>query len=296
VPTVTSISTLGWAHYTLYEALPRIAARGFKRIEIASFKSYCFHFNYGSPTPRELVKMLDTLGLEPICLNYDHGFYQAWVPEQVDRFVADWTRKIEQLGSAGIPTITMSFGERSHRKDTEFQLMNELKAYDTVAGIAARHGIRTLIEVPHLYGNLHTVEQVLWMFDRFSSPNIGALVDSSHWGIIGYDLREFLNALGDRLWHVHLRDSTGPDTADFNQQLELTPGVGSVDFRLLGSVLDEIGYRGEVTLDFEHRDLTLDAIEREYDIGLRHLEETGWELPHHVRRGKEPVNRQAVKI
>ena len=28
---VTTISSLGWAHYTLYEALPRMAARGFKK-------------------------------------------------------------------------------------------------------------------------------------------------------------------------------------------------------------------------------------------------------------------------
>ncbi len=48
---ITTISSLGWAHYTLYEALPRMAARGFKKIEIASFNTYCFHFNYGSPTP-----------------------------------------------------------------------------------------------------------------------------------------------------------------------------------------------------------------------------------------------------
>ena len=48
---VTALSSLGWANYTLYEALPRMAARGFNRVEIASFGSYCFHFNFGSPTP-----------------------------------------------------------------------------------------------------------------------------------------------------------------------------------------------------------------------------------------------------
>ena len=67
---VTSISTLGWAHYTLYEALPRIQARGFKRVEICSFDSYCFHFNYGSPTPAELRRMLDDRGLTPMMMHY----------------------------------------------------------------------------------------------------------------------------------------------------------------------------------------------------------------------------------
>jgi len=284
VPKVTSISTLGWAHYTLYEALPRIAARGFKRVEIASFKAYCFHFNSGSPGPSELRGMLNNLGLEPICLNYDYGLYKGWIPDQINQFVNDWTRKIEQLESVGIPMITMSFAGRNERDDKQYQLENELKAFDVVAEIAARHGIRTLIEVPHLYGNLYRAEDVLWMFDRFQNANIGCLVDSSHWGIIDYDLRDFMSALGDRLWHVHLRDSDGEDTADFNQNLELTPGAGSVDFRHFGQVLDEIGYCGDVTLDFEYRDRTLEAIEDEYDRGLQYLEESGWELPSEVRR------------
>jgi sugar phosphate isomerase/epimerase len=278
------VSSLGWAHYTLYEALPRIAARGFTRVEIASFQSYCFHFNYGSPIPQELRAMLDERGLEPISLNFDAGFYKAWIPSEINRFVADWTRKIQQLGEVGIPMMTMSFGGRTNREDHQYQLHNELKAYDTVAEIGARYGVKMLLEVPHLYGNMPRTEQVLWMFERLQSSNIGALVDSSHWGIIGYDLRDFLDALGERLWQVHLRDSDGTDTADFKQQLELTPGAGSVDFRHFGQVLDSIGYHGDVTLDFEYRDLTLDAIEREFDRGLQQLEESGWELPDEVRR------------
>jgi sugar phosphate isomerase/epimerase len=108
-------------------------------------------------------------------------------------------------------------------------------------------------------------------------------VDSSHWGIIGYDPDAFFDALGDRLWHVHLRDATGPDTADRKQQLEMTPGRGSVDFGRFGRALDRVGYQGDVSIEFEYRDMTLDAIEREYDAGLKHLAEVGWELPEGVR-------------
>jgi sugar phosphate isomerase/epimerase len=228
--------------------------------------------------------MLDDLGLEPVCLNYDSGAYKAWIPEEIDRFVADSTRKIQQLSEVGIPMMAMSFGSRTDRQDQQYQLENELKAYDAVADIGARHGVKMLLEVPHLYGNMWSAENALWIFERLGNANVGALVDSSHWGIIGYDLRSFMEALGDRLWHVHLRDSDGEDTADFHQQLELTPGDGSVDFRFFGTVLDTLGYSGDVSLDFEYRDLTLDAIEKEFSRGLKHLEKMGWELPDQVRR------------
>jgi sugar phosphate isomerase/epimerase len=280
---ITAISSLGWAHYTLYEALPRMAARGFRRIEIASFSSYCFHFNFGSPTPAELRTMLDDYGLEPVCLNYSPGLYSAWIPEQIDLFVEDCRRKIAQLGEVGIPMMTMSFGVRNDRPDQEHQLSNAVKAYNQVGEIASDYGVRMLLEVPHLYNIMFRTKQVLWVFERLECTNIGALVDSSHWGIIGYDSDAFLGALGERLWHVHLRDSAGPDTADRKQELELTPGDGTADFAGLARALDAVGYAGDVTTEFEYRDMTLAAIDAEYDRGLTYLQEVGWELPEGVR-------------
>jgi len=283
MPKVTAISSLGWAHYTLYEALPRMAARGFKRIEIASFFCYCFHFNFGSPTPKELRAMLDELGLTPIGLNYFASGHSAWDPRQIDTFVDEWTRKIEQLPEAGIPMMTMFFGERNDRDDQETQLANAVKAYDRLGEIARQHGVRMLLEVPHLYTILPRPEQVLRTFEHLNCDNVGALIDCSHWGVIGYDIDDFLSRLGDRLWHVHLRDSAGPDTADCRQDLELTPGNGTVDFRKFGEALDAAGYSGDVSLEFEYRDMTLEDIEQEYDIGIRYLKDCGWEFPEGVR-------------
>jgi sugar phosphate isomerase/epimerase len=280
---ITAVSSLGWAHYTLYEALPRIAVRGWSQMEIASFGSYCFHFNFGSPTPSELRAMLAELQLKPVCLNYSPGSYQAWRPEEIDRFVLDYTLKLRHLAVAGIPMMTMTFGERNDRPDQAEQLANVAQAYSRVGEIAADMDIRMLLELPHLYTIMPRTENVLWVLEHLTSDNVGILVDSSHWGIIRFDLDAFFAAVGDRLWHIHLRDSKGPDTADRKQQLELTPGLGTVDFAAFGRALDRINYQRDVSLDFEYRDVTLDAIEDEYDAGLRHLATAGWELPDNIR-------------
>jgi sugar phosphate isomerase/epimerase len=280
---ITALSSLGWAHYTLYEALPRMHARGFRRIEIASFDTYCFHFNNNSPDPVELRATLAEMDLTPIGLNYCPRTYEAWRDEDAEDFVRDLTGKLDHLARAGIPMMTMLFGSRNDRPDQADQLDRAAAVYDKVGAAAAEHGIRMLLEVPHLYTIHPRTEQVLQLVDRLQSANVGLLVDSSHWGIIGYDLDEFFAAVGERLWHVHLRDSAGPDTADRKQDLELTPGVGTVDFRAFGEALDRAGYAGDVSIEFEYRDMTLDAIEREYDAGLHHLSETGWELPDEVR-------------
>lgn len=279
---ITALSSLGWAHYTLFEALPRMRDRGFRRIEIASFDGYCFHFNNNSPNPTELRHLLEEMELVPIGLNYCPRTYDAWRDEDVAQFERDVTAKLDHLARAGIPMMTMLLGNRNERPDQEEQLERVAAAYDRVADTAAQLGIRMLLELPHLYTVLNRPEPVLRTLERLQSPNVGLLVDSSHWGIIGYNLDEFLDAAGDRLWHVHLRDSAGPDTADRRQTLELTPGVGTVDFRAFGEALDRVGYAGDVSIEFEYRDMPLDAIEREYDAGLRFLREAGWELPDGV--------------
>ncbi|MBM3933557.1 MAG: sugar phosphate isomerase/epimerase [SAR202 cluster bacterium] len=283
VAKVTAVSSLGWAHYTLYEILPRMKALGFKRMEIASFGSYSFHFNFGSPTPPELVGMLKATGLTPINLNFSHGIYWAYVPEDIDRFVADWSRKLPHLVEAGIPMMTMPFGWRNERPDQEFQLANAVRAFDRVGDIAKKMGIRMLMEAPHLYSIINRPHHVEWVLERLSTDNVGVLVDSSHWGIINYEPEVFFKALGSRLWHVHLRDATGPDTADGNQELELTPGKGTADFAKFGQALDTVGYKGDVSLEFEYRDSTFEDIDKEFRDGVAHLAKTGWKLPETVK-------------
>ncbi len=280
---VTSVSSLGWANYTLYEILPRMKALGFKKMEIASFAFYSFHFNFNSPRPPELTRMLRENDLTPINLNYSHGIYHAYVPEDVDRFVADWTKKLPDLVEAGIPMMTMPFGRRNTRSDQEYQMANAVRAFDRVGEIAKGMGIRMIMEVPHLYSIINRPQHVEWVLERLNTDNVGVLVDSSHWGIINFDPEAFFRKLGDRLWHIHLRDSAGPDTADGNQDLELTPGKGTADFAKFSQALDAVGYKGDVSLEFEYRDSTFEDINKEFKEGLAHLVKTGWKVPQTVQ-------------
>lgn len=280
---ISAISSLGWAYYTLYEALPLMAQRGFKRVEIASFSTYCFHFNFGNPTPQELRQMLGDLGLTPVCLNFFHRPYEAWRADEIEPFVRDLSRKVEQLGEVGIPMMTMGFGWNNPRPDQELQLTHAVKAYNRLGKIAERHHVRMLLEAPHSYSIMRGADEALWVFNRLECDNVGALVDTSHWGGIGYDLDAFLSALGKRLWHIHLRDA-GPSHANADAiDLELTPGDGRVDFRAFGQTLDRLGYAGDVSLEFEYRDTTFKHIESEFDRGIRHLHDCGWTFPAGVK-------------
>jgi sugar phosphate isomerase/epimerase len=226
--------------------------------------------------------MLDDLGLTAIALNWCPGVPYAYDGGSVEPWAASFEGKFAQAAEIGIKMMTMHFGARNDRADQAEQLVTAARAYDRVAREAAKYGIRMLLEVPHLYTIHQTTDAALWLLDKLPNPNIGALVDSSHWGNSGYDLDAFLDRIADRLWHVHLRDSMGPEASPCRESLTLTPGAGVVDFGYLARTLDRVGYEGEVTTEFEYFDVTLDYIEHQYDQGLRHLAEAGWEIPRSV--------------
>jgi sugar phosphate isomerase/epimerase len=291
MPAVTATSSIAYAHYTLYEALPRQAARGFTRVEIGSFHSYCYHFNNGSPRPAELKTMLDDCGLTPVALNWNAGIGRSNEDPAIAEWIDGYKAKIEDAQGVGIPMMTMHFGRHHAGSDLSEERKRATDAYAQLAEYASQQGMVMLLELPHMHLVHHDCNSVITLLEQLDFDNVGLLIDSSHWGVIGYDLDEFLSRVGHRLRHVHLRDSVPRSTAELDRKfkrpalspnpvynLTLTPGLGVVDFAHFGQALDQIGYQGDVTTEFEYFDMPLDEIERQYDAGLSHLKKSGWSL------------------
>lgn len=291
----TTMSSIAYAHYSLYDALPRIAKRGFKQIEIGSFGSYCCHFNSGSPRPAELKTILADYDIKPVALNWSNDTANAHEPGAIQKSIDGYKHKIEDALEVGIPMMTMHFGAINDREDQAKQRQTAAEFYRRLGEYAHTCNMKMVLELPHLYLIHHTTESVEELLDMVDLPNVGILLDSSHWGVINYNLDAYLNLLGDRLWHIHLRDAN--PQVDMTQHhpfirpamrgkkpyvLTLTPGSGKVDFAYLNKALDRINYQGDVTTEFEYFDLPLDEIERQYDAGLAHIRNCGWELPDTV--------------
>ena len=291
MPTVTATSSIAYAHYTLFEALPRQADRGFKRIEIGSFHSYCYHFNHGSPRPAELKTMLADHGLTPVALNWNAGIGRSYEETAIAEWLDGYKAKIDEAQAVGIPMMTMHFGRHFAGGDLLEERKVATDAYARLAEYASQQSMMMLLELPHMHLVHNDCDSVIALLDELDFENVGLLIDSSHWGVIGYELDAFLRHVGHRLRHIHLRDAVPRSTPELDRKfkrpalspnpvynLTLTPGLGAVDFTRFGNALDQIGYAGDVTAEFEYFDMPLDEIERQYDAGLSHLENCGWAL------------------
>ena len=285
--TIHAATTLGFSACRLDTALAQLADAGFRQVEISHMGSFCAHLPYRDVTPAAVAGALDRHGLQPIACNVSIG---RWEPDGRDRFfdytdsadareaVAQCRWYLELASRLGIGAVTMSTARRQLDERAWLRhLRAAARAFREQARIAADLGLRLHLEVPHLFQITDSVQHVKAMFEETDHPAVGATVDSSHWGVIGYDLDDLFGFLGECLRHVHLRDSAGGDTRDFRQDLELTPGRGSVDFAAFREALERAAYRGTVSLDFEYRMPDIPHIRNEFDHGLAALAAAGWE-------------------
>jgi len=72
---------------------------------------------------------------------------------------------------------------------------------EALAPVLERHGVRLAVENhPE-----KTPAEVIAKLER-GGPMFGAAVDTGWWGTQGYDAALAIEELGDRVWHVHLKD------------------------------------------------------------------------------------------
>ena len=235
--------------------------------------------------------MLADYGLTPIALNWNGGIGRACESHAIPEWLEGYKRKIGDAQAVGIPMLTMHFGRHSEGGDLAEERTIATDAYAQLAEYAAQQGMTMLLELPHLHLVHNDCDSVVTLLQQLDHANVGLLIDSSHWGVIGYDLDAFLKSVGHRLRHIHLRDSVPCSTPALDRKfkrpalspnpiynLTLTPGLGVADFAVFGQALDRIGYQGDVTAEFEYFDMPLAEIERQYAAGLSHLLECGWSL------------------
>ena len=311
--TVTAASTLAFSLSPLEVALERISAYGFSKVELSDQITHSKHFGVDSVDPLEVRDQLSRYSLEPVAVNaclcavFDTGrwshaklsveaqsaaeteeireakkrlvYLKLHDPEQSAAYMDRAQRLLDKAKATEIPKVCLQGGRRTQIENVEEELKAAATVIDGLADYAAARGIKVLLEMPHVWDLYYDVEKSKKMLSHLRSDNVGVLIDSTHWHTSGYDIDDYVQFLGERLWHVHLRDAAGRDTPAGEYQLEKTPGRGEVDFAKLGETLDRYGYQGEVTLETEYKNYgSPEEVDEENLFALDHLRSAGWRI------------------
>jgi sugar phosphate isomerase/epimerase len=136
--------------------------------------------------------------------------------------------------------------------------------FTPILDVFAAEGVRFALEVhpTEIAYDFVTTRRALAAIDR--RPELGLNLDPSHFVPWGLDPAEFAYEFGDRIYHVHVKDSRrrlngrrsligghldfgSPDRGwDF-----ASPGRGEVDFESLIRALNQVGYEGPLSIEWE---------------------------------------------
>jgi L-ribulose-5-phosphate 3-epimerase len=115
---------------------------------------------------------------------------------------------------------------------------------EIVSELAEKYNIRVGLENHPEKSPTEVIEKVKNFY-----PWVGSAIDTGWFATQGYDPVQALRELEEYLVHVHLKD-----VKEVGQHNSCTVGDGIVDARGFLSALNEIGYKGYVTIEHEPRD------------------------------------------
>jgi sugar phosphate isomerase/epimerase len=262
--TTLAFSTNAYTKFTLPEACDRIAAAGYKAVEVLADGQHAWPPEYSEHQARRLKERLAALGARCIAVNANTAmaYYKPFPssltfepslisPDEGPR--SDRLRIIRQAmtlaNRLGAAVVTITGGRVADlaalglRVDPPQVLRGRLlDALEQVVAMADQAGVEVAFE-PEPGQFIETTAQLKGLIDEVDHPRFGANLDVGHAWCAGDDPAESVRILGPKVKHLHLEDIKG------RRHFHLIPGLGEIDFRGIARALDEIGYTGAAAVE-----------------------------------------------
>jgi sugar phosphate isomerase/epimerase len=235
--------------------LATIAGLGFAEIDLGALPGVCDHVPYDltEEAVRQVAATVNASGLRVRSVNADVGdLNQPLEPHEQAARSSHVDRLMDLATAIAATGLVLPNGALQHEPITALPEDLALVA-DQVSGIAERcdtAGLQLWIEAPHFFRLCHDLNRAAKLITLLPS-SVGVICDVSHIVASGSTPRQFVDLVGSRISHVHLRDAEPG-------YIHHSIGKGQVDFADTIAALTEIGYAGAYSLELETRDVSDD--------------------------------------
>jgi sugar phosphate isomerase/epimerase len=180
-----------------------------------------------------------------------HGPFMDLNPGALDPLVREATRlrfcqtlDLATRCGARLVVFHPGFDRWRYGGRTDLWLEASLSFWPSLIEQAAARGV--LLALENIFDQYP--EPLATLMDQLDSPWLGHCFDVGHWNIFAkVTLREWIDAVGRRLVHLHLHDNDGASDA------HLPAGEGNIDFDSLFRLLDTLPQQLTATLEIHSR-------------------------------------------
>ncbi len=284
-----AFSTNAFKRYSLEDSIREIAKLGYRGVEILCDIPHAYPPSFKEDQIRSLKKTLTYHNIEISNLNAFTLFaigdtYQpSWIDhsrrEMRIQHTIECIRLAKRIGAkhlstepggpVTIPPASQSQSPSSRAPSQQKQQFHDIDRLEEmfldgltkVAKIAEEEDIKVLIEPEPGLLIENSIQFKKLMTKIISPQHIRLNFDIGHFYCVNEDPAKVVLDLSDYIEHFHLAD-----IAHTRVHNHLIPGRGSIDFRSVFDAMDDIGYRGFVTVElYPYQDNPIDAAKEAYD-------------------------------
>ena len=251
-----AFSTNAYLHHSFAEAVSRLAAIGYRGVEIMADVPHAWPA-YLLPEQKQGIR--DALARNHLAISNINSFMmhavndyrqKYWHPSWIEpdphyrRVRIDHTRRALTLAKElGAKCITTEPGGPLEGRSWSECLSLFIETLKPVVEHAEKEQVMLLVEPePDLL--IETADQYLEFASKITSPYLGLNFDIGHAYCVKDDPPATIRRLGSLIRHVHLED-----IAATRVHHHLIPGEGAIDFGATLAALRDIGYDGWVTIE-----------------------------------------------
>ena len=252
-------------HPPYEDAIRRIAALGYRNVELIAWNRQALDEYYTPDRIRDLRLLMSDLGLSlSEFVSTAGGMASAEAAERdgVVEYFKRFCAVARELGTDTVNTVApVPFSLRvpplKNLPVTQVWTVDVPEGLDWGRGweefvetvrrvmeVVEHAGLRYAME-PHPYRYVANADGMLRLLDHVPSPALGINYDPSHTFPCGDMPHVAVYRLGSRVFHCHFSDNDALTNAHWR------PGMGKIDWRALLKALHEVGFDGTVSVELE---------------------------------------------
>ena len=269
-----AFSTNAYKRYTLEEAITSIAEIGYEGVEILCDIPHAYPPTLNQKEIQSVKNLISVCHMQISNLNafslyaISDVYHPSWI-EADKRFrelrlqhTIDCVQLAEKIGARNISTEPGG-PVNINRYYSNFSIGQLerlfIKGLSIAAEIAQKSGIKILVE-PEPGLLLENSREFLAFIKNLSYDSVGLNFDISHFYCVRQDPANLVYQLCEYIGHFHLAD-----IADDRMHNHLIPGKGSIDFESVFRAIEEVGYKGFVTVElYPYQDDPIEAAKMAY--------------------------------
>ena len=250
---VLGYSTNAYVKFTVAEALERVAALGFRGVEIMCDRPHLYPPDFDAQALAGIQEILTRCGLKVTNLNsftlfaVGDTYLPSWIEPEAERReirVQHTLQCLEVARALGAVNISIPPGgplEKGMSRAEAFRLF--YAGLERVVPRAEELGIRVLVEPePDLL--MERTSEFKPFMREIRSPMVGLNFDVGHFFCAGEDPAAAFEELFQWVGHMHVED-----IAATRVHRHLIAGEGAIDFGAVFTAMQRLGYAHDISLE-----------------------------------------------